>query len=50
MIEAGRIVETGTHAELMKARGLYARLARSQHLEASNDLAEHPAGTVGSQG
>jgi subfamily B ATP-binding cassette protein MsbA len=27
-------VETGDHASLVKARGLYARLARSQDLEA----------------
>jgi subfamily B ATP-binding cassette protein MsbA len=33
VIERGRIVETGDHASLMKAAGLYARLARSQDLE-----------------
>ena len=34
VIDRGRIVETGDHAALMKARGLYARLAQSQDLEA----------------
>ena len=34
VIEAGRIVETGDHAGLVKQRGLYARLAQSQDLEA----------------
>jgi subfamily B ATP-binding cassette protein MsbA len=36
VIDRGRIVETGDHASLVKARGLYARLARSQHLEAES--------------
>ena len=30
MLEAGRIVEEGTHASLLAANGLYARLARLQ--------------------
>ena len=34
VIEAGRIVETGDHAALVKKRGLYARLAKSQDLAA----------------
>jgi subfamily B ATP-binding cassette protein MsbA len=33
VIEAGRVVEEGSHAALMKQGGLYARLARSQNLE-----------------
>ena len=34
VIDRGRIVETGDHASLVRARGLYARLAKSQDLEA----------------
>jgi len=39
VIDQGRIVETGDHASLMKKRGLYARLARSQDLEAGAETA-----------
>ena len=34
VIDAGRVVETGTHAELVAAGGLYSRLARQQSLDA----------------
>ena len=34
VVDKGRIVETGDHDALVRKRGLYARLARSQHLEA----------------
>jgi ATP-binding cassette, subfamily B, bacterial MsbA len=34
VVDQGRIVETGDHASLVRRRGLYARLARSQDLEA----------------
>ncbi|MFN3511715.1 MAG: ABC transporter ATP-binding protein [Phenylobacterium sp.] len=34
VIDRGRVTETGDHAALMAAGGLYARLARSQDLEA----------------
>jgi subfamily B ATP-binding cassette protein MsbA len=33
VIERGRVVETGTHAELVRAGGLYARLAKAQDLD-----------------
>jgi subfamily B ATP-binding cassette protein MsbA len=34
VVDKGRIVETGDHGSLVRKRGLYARLARSQDLEA----------------
>jgi subfamily B ATP-binding cassette protein MsbA len=36
VIDKGRIVEAGDHASLVKKRGLYARLAQSQDLEAES--------------
>jgi subfamily B ATP-binding cassette protein MsbA len=39
VIEKGRIVETGDHAGLLRKRGLYARLAKSQHLEPEAETA-----------
>jgi subfamily B ATP-binding cassette protein MsbA len=34
VIDKGRVVETGDHDSLVRAGGLYARLARTQDLEA----------------
>jgi subfamily B ATP-binding cassette protein MsbA len=34
VIDCGRIVETGDHASLVRKRGLYARLAKTQDLDA----------------
>ncbi|MGV3580497.1 ABC transporter ATP-binding protein [Brevundimonas sp.] len=41
VLEAGKIVETGTHAALVKKGGLYARLAKQQSLDGTP-----PIGTV----
>jgi subfamily B ATP-binding cassette protein MsbA len=35
VIDAGRVVQTGAHAGLMRQRGLYARLAQAQDLDAA---------------
>jgi len=40
VIDRGQVVETGTHAGLMRARGLYARLAQTQNLEPASEAAE----------
>jgi subfamily B ATP-binding cassette protein MsbA len=40
VIDRGRVVETGTHAELVRRKGLYARLAKAQDLD---HLPEVPA-------
>ncbi|WP_421728980.1 ABC transporter ATP-binding protein [Brevundimonas sp.] len=39
VVEAGRIVETGTHKALIRKGGLYARLARQQSLDGAPDIA-----------
>ena len=33
VIDRGRVVETGSHASLVRKRGLYARLAKAQDLD-----------------
>jgi ABC-type multidrug transport system fused ATPase/permease subunit len=38
VLEAGHVTETGSHAELVAAEGLYARIARAQaRMEALDD-------------
>ena len=37
VIDKGRVVETGAHAELVRAGGLYARLAKAQDLESPGE-------------
>jgi subfamily B ATP-binding cassette protein MsbA len=39
VIDKGRIVETGDHASLVRKRGLYARLAKTQDLDAPSETA-----------
>jgi subfamily B ATP-binding cassette protein MsbA len=41
VIEAGRVVETGTHDELVRQGGLYARLARQQSLDGEHVASAH---------
>jgi subfamily B ATP-binding cassette protein MsbA len=40
VIEAGRVVEVGAHAQLVRAGGLYARLAQRQDLDFTPEAAE----------
>jgi len=40
VIDKGKVVESGSHAALIRARGLYARLAQAQDLEPSAEAAE----------
>jgi ABC-type multidrug transport system fused ATPase/permease subunit len=43
VVDAGRVIETGTHAELVAAGGLYARIARAQaRIEALDGVAGAP--------
>ena len=42
VIEAGRVVEQGNHAALVKKGGLYARLAKQQALDGSPPVVAAP--------
>ena len=43
VMSRGRIVERGTHAELLNADGLYAKMHRLQTVSGTGDLADSPA-------
>jgi len=44
VMESGRIVERGTHEELLAARGAYHRLYASQFRGGAEESAEEPSG------
>ena len=46
MLEAGRLAEQGSHAQLLAAQGLYAKLWRKQHGLSLSDNLEHAAVTA----
>jgi len=47
VIDAGQIIERGTHDELLAAGGLYAELYRTQFARQANDDPEPPVGSNG---
>ena len=41
VLDQGKIIEQGTHSELLEQQGLYARLAKMQQMEMEIELEEH---------
>jgi ATP-binding cassette subfamily B protein len=50
VMDHGRVVSAGTHAELRRAEGLYARLAALQFLDRANEPAPVPDALAGGAG
>jgi ATP-binding cassette subfamily B protein len=46
VMDHGRIVASGTHAELMRAGGLYARLAALQFRDVAEPLIQSSTGQI----
>ena len=47
VIDRGRVVETGTHASLVRLKGLYARLAKAQDLDQLPETSPKAPGEIG---
>lgn len=50
VMDAGRVVESGTHASLMAARGLYHRLSTAQAIQDADDGMQQADDLVGDNG